>query len=288
MVYVWEVRGKLQGLFQTKQPLHWKEYTFSEDPPDSYTMIIRAEIRISEGDKGAAKKRFMKGLNLPLLSMLDHTKYVLTDLSAKLLNEEEVSQRKLPVTREVTIPAHYAVYCRLSSAFCDQLDRATELQRKLASHGKKYELESILRWINRAIDDQDMYDRFFSLWVAFNILFSTFSPARGDRHEAKTFALFLASQARNVVEKHRSVLESMLQGSYLFVRDSGHDDGSELQGHLKSSNYQVALESLIMCLYNLRCDLFHAGKPDERTTRNAFGILYEIVKAGFEQGLDST
>ncbi|WP_134044366.1 hypothetical protein [Paraburkholderia caballeronis] len=168
------------------------------------------------------------------------------------------------------------------------------------------------RWISKAdiyrSDSlEDLFDRFFTLFVAYNRLYSasaelhraTLDPRKvpmlqGDRREATTIMAQLIQQPRfsDIVQENsviadscKSISELLLNRQFFLhsVRGTGKPDharderlAEELQRH--------RILAVLECLYQIRCNIFHGEKEfaprQAQLLAPATVLLEAIVKLG--------
>lgn len=174
-----------------------------------------------------------------------------------------------------------------------------------------YAIESFCdRWINKAEtyrsnDLEDLFDRFFTLFVAYNRLYSaaaelyraTLDPRRaamlqGDRREATAVMAQLIGQSRfsNVMREGPAIADScetiseLLQNRQFFLhsvrgtKEPDHARDAELAEGLR----RHSLLAVLQCLYQIRCNIFHGEKEfaprQAQLLVPAITLLEEIVR----------
>ncbi|MCZ2903224.1 hypothetical protein [Burkholderia thailandensis] len=168
------------------------------------------------------------------------------------------------------------------------------------------------RWISKAdsykTDNlEDLFDRFFTLFVAYNRLYSasaelhraTLDPrlgqiAQGDRREATTVMARLIQQSRfsDIVKENPAIAESCETISELLLnrrfflhsvrntREPDHARDERLAEGLQRHSILAVLE----CLYQIRCNIFHGEKEfaprQAQLLAPAIVLLEAIVRLG--------
>ncbi|WP_254172881.1 HEPN domain-containing protein [Planktothrix pseudagardhii] len=142
-------------------------------------------------------------------------------------------------------------------------------------------------WVSKAEQETDDFNRFVSLWFAFNALYNEFFFGN-ERRAIKDFIDFSRLQIRR-----EALIEIFRDDSSLFFttriirdcRDTGKDtleDSYKLNDRRSTPKYR--LKALLMILYQVRCNLFHGNKiyhrdSDKEVVRNAANVLLKILQA---------
>ncbi len=168
------------------------------------------------------------------------------------------------------------------------------------------------RWISKAnayrSDNlEDLFDRFFTLFVAYNRLYSASAELyrttldsrqeiifRGDRREATTVMARLIQQSRfaDVVRRNPVIANSCTTISELLLnrqfflhsarstREPDHARDARVAEGLQRHSILAVLE----CLYQIRCNIFHGEKEfaprQARLLVPAIALLEVIVQLG--------
>jgi hypothetical protein len=148
------------------------------------------------------------------------------------------------------------------------------------------------RWYEKAVDSDDSFDQFISIWISFNAIYG--------RREGKEFR-----KIKSIInEFNRETITKILsfEEVQFFCRidppieflnmDLEVEDTSSAQMKLKRNlerQPRFALENLMFILNKVRNNLFHGDKRIERArdvdiVRHAYPIVKEIVKSHL--GLD--
>jgi hypothetical protein len=150
--------------------------------------------------------------------------------------------------------------------------------------------EGARSWLARAESSQDDFDRFMALWIALNALYSEFQT-ESERRAIREFVF--SDEHRLSQHQMRGVLDH--PGAHYFetriVRDvrgtcSDTAEDAAVLGNTRRP-LKPRLKSLLMILYQVRCNLFHGNKTfgresDTDVISNASGVLECIVKAYLE------
>jgi hypothetical protein len=144
------------------------------------------------------------------------------------------------------------------------------------------------RWIikadaYRSDSIEDLFDRFFTLFVAYNRFYSaaaelhraTLDPLhakmpQGDRHEATTVMARLIRQSRftDVVNETPSIaaacqaIAELLENHHFFLHTfrGTNDPNLEKDSKLADGLRKHSLLAVLECLYQIRCNIFHGEK----------------------------
>lgn len=124
--------------------------------------------------------------------------------------------------------------------------------------------------------DFNLFIKFISLWVTFNAIYElTCSSVGGDRNKVRAFSKLPEAQAIH--------LELMKGTSYKQAVDILSEKGI-LKLPNRSSRQEISdinnLEEVLLCVYQVRCNLFHGGKtPEDPRDREVVGAAYTIVSS---------
>ena len=146
-------------------------------------------------------------------------------------------------------------------------------------------------WLKKAEDaGRDDFDRFISLFVAFNALYGRYHGLKMSEIDAiKQFAT--ANPLREPELRRILDLESAYFFSHRVIKNSRNGkDTSDLSEVLSNANasHSDRFQSMLLILYVVRCNLFHGRKvytdeSDECVMRHAASALEAIVKAFLKQ-----
>lgn len=166
-----------------------------------------------------------------------------------------------------------------------------------------------MRWISKARlynsrSLEDAFDRYFSLFVAFNRLYSHLNrhaahPTTGDRAQA-TSGFLSALGARRLllavegnggaadIELLRRLIDPTA-GEFFLISDTRHDlpdslKNQELFDNLGAQSSTTRANAVLTYLYLVRCNMFHGAKDFERRQLRiiepATRVLQRVVGAG--------
>ncbi len=153
-------------------------------------------------------------------------------------------------------------------------------------------------WLKKAEAENDAFDRFISLWFAFNALYNEFY----ERDERRAIRDFIWNRFPS--DRYKKRIETLLQSeSAIFfknrrirnLRSSSSEqndrwwDTRENIERFTNKEYMVnkRLCELLMIVYQVRCNLFHGDKvysysSDEDILTNAGNILNTILNWLYE------
>lgn len=108
-------------------------------------------------------------------------------------------------------------------------------------------------------NDFDLFIRFISLWVTFNAIYElSCSSVRGDREKVKKFSAI--DKAKNVhiksmhTEKYKEAVKVLAEKGILKLpKNNSRQKITDINN----------LEEVMLCVYQVRCNLFHGGKTPE-------------------------
>lgn len=164
------------------------------------------------------------------------------------------------------------------------------------------------RWLEKAAryDDSTLegaFDKFFSLFVAFNRLYSYVNrhaaqPAKEDQGQAITgFSKALGARrlldvltgGNGAADIH--VLRDLIGpcGEFFLISEGGHGSPDILKNqrlfeNLDSTSRSTQVNAVLTYLYLVRCNMFHGAKDFEhrqlRIIRPSVRVLERVVRAG--------
>lgn len=128
------------------------------------------------------------------------------------------------------------------------------------------------------VQRDDVFFRFVALWVAFNALYSSFSDRDiGDRQQVRGFA-----KRREVRHHHTTLIntDASYREAVSLLQSRGITDTAT--GALTELHNIHSAERVLMCTYQVRCNLFHGGKlpdssRDQQVVSASFTILSKII-----------
>lgn len=175
------------------------------------------------------------------------------------------------------------------------------------------------RWINKAEayrseDLEDLFDRFFTLFVAFNRIYSAAAEMRrdglpphlanklrGDRQEATAVMARLITQARftDAIGRQPTIADAcqaismLLQDHRFFLHSFRHIGRPDLarDTRLADGLRACGLMAVLECLYQIRCNIFHGEKefaPRQAELLIPANILLETIVSLSRETLRNT
>ena len=164
------------------------------------------------------------------------------------------------------------------------------------------------RWLEKAAqyDDSTLegaFDKFFSLFVAFNRLYSYVNrhaaqPAKEDRGQAIT-VFSKALGARRLLDALTSgngaadihVLRDLIGpcGEFFLISESGRGSSDTIENwrlfeNLNSTSRCEQVNAVLTYLYLVRCNMFHGAKDFEhrqlKIIRPSVRVLERVIRAG--------
>ncbi|HPQ21676.1 MAG TPA: HEPN domain-containing protein [Saprospiraceae bacterium] len=142
------------------------------------------------------------------------------------------------------------------------------------------------KWLERAIGEEDNFDRFVYAWFAFNAIYSQFTDAR----EIDEIRQAIRAQTHSV--SPRTLYNFLNRDSVKFfgdrvIRNMKNPERVNLWNHqtLKNSNNsnEKRIMALFGILYQIRCNLFHGNKlfdrdSDQEVIKNAQDVLINYLR----------
>jgi len=171
----------------------------------------------------------------------------------------------------------------------------------------EYTADFCKRWLCKAhrCDLSDLggaFDRFVSLFIAFNGLFSHFglrSRCRGDRRQATSCfrtavgeAALLAALREDGGKDMQALAALIGVGGDFFVCTDGHhqpdDEADErLKAHLTEGSPTQQVDAMLNYIYSVRCNMFHGHKAfvdsQLRMLRPLCRCLERVVLVGLQR-----
>lgn len=144
-------------------------------------------------------------------------------------------------------------------------------------------------WLNKAKQEEDCFDRFVSLWFAFNALYNEFLY----RYE-KDAIIDLVDDRRYFIGDRRlnKILSSPSVDFFKrrVIRDCKGTGQDTRQEQIKLKSFgppKMRLKNLLLILYQVRCNLFHGNKmygrdADNEVIGHASAVLLDIMNTYLE------
>lgn len=122
----------------------------------------------------------------------------------------------------------------------------------------------ILNWYEKAQTEDNIFNRFISLWIAFNAYYAA-NDSRASEHEQlrfirdihKTLFLSVTHEHPDEFSAFKEYIETKKQNRG-FIQDLRYDVKEEK--HKKQYRNLDSLCEYLDCVYQIRCNLFHGGK----------------------------
>jgi len=154
------------------------------------------------------------------------------------------------------------------------------------------------RWYQKAVDCDDRFDQFISVWISFNAIYGY----RNGKELEKINSIlkeFNIEAIENILSRSEvQYFMDMVPSIQYLNLDKVILNTSNSQEKLKrniSSNPRLALENLMFILNKVRNNLFHGDKRIESNrdvdiVKHAYPIIREIVRIhlGFDENITST
>lgn len=123
-------------------------------------------------------------------------------------------------------------------------------------------------------DDFDIFIKFMSSWVAFNAIYEfTCSAVQRDREKVIAFSTMPMAQEIHtelmIVPTYKEAVTILAEKGILKLPSNSN------RQHIGDINN---LKEVLLCVYQVRCNLFHGGKtPESPRDREVVQAAYEIV-----------
>ena len=183
------------------------------------------------------------------------------DEKALYTDERLVSKFKIEKAKQIPIPE---VSFTVSAATTMDLKRVISFLEKLKTHPEKETLDRCKEWFKRGIEEKDTVNKFIMYWIAFNSLYSLFGK-NSDRNNIKEL---LNNYPKNmdiinkILDKHNGIINLLCQKK-LTSRDGARNYSDDLKKSLLSTQNHRKMQSVGMCLWQVRNDVFHGGNTPE-------------------------
>jgi hypothetical protein len=155
--------------------------------------------------------------------------------------------------------------------------------RRLNAHPHNDQLERSIRWFRKAVDSDDVIDRFVAQWIAFNVLYGLYGTAS----QGETAAINTLINSHPSIAKISQILTSFdatirtLASRGFTSRDGRRNYSDELRNLLGSSDLRSTLKATGICLWRIRNEVFHGGAGSTGNlnfTRECSSLLERIYR----------
>jgi hypothetical protein len=129
------------------------------------------------------------------------------------------------------------------------------------------EIERIVQeWYRLAsggnIEREDAFFRFIAVWVAFNAVYTSYYTSKRPRLPGdKKQVMFFSESSDKARERHRKLIstDKHYQEAVGYLKARGVSDASG-RFEPQEINDETNLKEVLLCVYQVRCNLFHGGK----------------------------
>jgi hypothetical protein len=120
-------------------------------------------------------------------------------------------------------------------------------------------------WYERGQQASDPIDALSYYWRGFNNMFFPVN-GRTERDKIKRFIAgeLTASQATDILEKHRVEIDYLLSRPVIDMRGNKRDTDQNAQAFKNSTDALEKLTELFLVIYQVRCNLEHGQKSPSR------------------------
>ncbi|HIE34201.1 MAG TPA: hypothetical protein EYP86_03585 [Candidatus Altiarchaeales archaeon] len=291
MNYKWELSGELDYFINLENPVSIERegvlVQFIPSVRRNKKFIdfhIRTETRDKSVEDATIRCRTIFYRILDMCAFLESQGIKARFRPIVLMNEEELINKGLPLPedREFIVP-RVQYEPRISN-----FGEAMSLYERVEHNLRGADLFRCISWFSRGLKADDEIDKFISLWISFNILYETYYRKRP--HERPNQLNFI----QNVVDLYDyEFKEKLLTGERnqqliadLISYESSDGEktkcGYRLQKNI-NTNMDYAFENFLLCMYRIRCDLFHGDKPLFQLyplVKDCNRVLVDIIKEG--------
>ncbi len=195
---------------------------------------------------------------------------IASDFELSLENENELRQ-----TGQRT-PSHgkFRFTYRLTLSNSD-LEATLKRVTKIASSSNEDIVKHCLTIYRRGLSYEDPFEKFFTIWRAFNAICNHFSTKRSEKqiiedalqklsqqdieHLIKTYSNFTKdSELGLILANHKYDLFNYLVGKNL-VNDYGKSRSQELKQALSARQPEEIIKKATLCIYDVRCKYVHGS-----------------------------
>jgi hypothetical protein len=138
--------------------------------------------------------------------------------------------------------------------------------------------------VGGTVDPGDPFIRFIAIWISFNAWYENNLP--GEREWRQIEAI---SERPDLVASHAALLSSPSLTSYRDAIETLRSNGvSDVRtGRLRAIDSPSDLKSVLRCVYQIRCNLFHGAKHreddrDRQLSKSGFTIIAGLLSYTME------
>jgi hypothetical protein len=137
--------------------------------------------------------------------------------------------------------------------------------------------------VSGTVDPGDPFIRFIAIWISFNAWYEENLP--GEREWRQIDAI---AESADLVAAHAALLSSQAidyRDAIEMLRSSGVSNVRN--GRLRTIDSPNDLKSVLQCVYQIRCNLFHGGKHreddrDRQLSKSGFTIIAGLLNYTME------
>lgn len=186
----------------------------------------------------------------------------------------------------------------------DKIEKAYKEVKSMTGEDREI-FDFIARWVQKASDSHNVYDKFSSYWIAFNFLYGRMR-GRGERQKIekwvntqcnKTYAskFFAAFQESNCESPECKTIEDLANANLEVKRLNKPPikASKKLSEKIRGSEFDLeALRYLALCIYGVRNSVFHGHWLYLDKTRGHVGaakfLLYKLIMRGLQKQCNFT
>jgi hypothetical protein len=163
----------------------------------------------------------------------------------------------------------------------NEIHKTGELLKRIDHSSYSNALKRCFEWLRKGEDAPDAVDKFIMYWVAFNIVYGLI----GRKSDATLITELLNTRYKsenisNILSNYDSTIRTLTS---LELKSWGHrrNFSHELAVALESRDDRRKISQVVLCLYTIRNQLFHAGLvpiQDRVFMNNCVSLLKAIIR----------
>lgn len=184
------------------------------------------------------------------------------DEKALYTDERLVSKFEIEKVKQIPIPECSFTVSAASTTM--DLNRFISFLEKLKKHPEKETLDRCKEWFKRGIEEKDTVNKFIMYWITFNSLYSLFGKYGNQKNIEELLNNYpkYMNTIDKILDKHNGIINSLCQKNFT-SRDGKRNYSDELKKSLLSTHNHRKMQSIGLCLWQVRNDIFHGGNTPE-------------------------
>lgn len=247
------------------------------------TIVFEIDSLDERNARDEGKKRVEEYLGCMLLTTDASVGDVTYPSKPQLLNPEDF--QGMPKTGYFDVRIHTGVTSRLGQQTLDTAATLVARMRALPIEDMKT-IHRTLRWLRKASTAHGE-DRFIYDWISFDSMLGLLKKSKATQNLIPEFLdRALNTQAANrIVQKHHTTIETLSKANLVGFRGTGYSEKLALDLKKKVSPRAI-LPKVVLCIYEVRNNMFHKGESTELTTHSD-KLLMDIAKECLKSYLSS-